>query len=297
MNIILGSGLVGMLARDILGDDWTIIPIAKSRYYTFNPPIADNFVIKDSEIDEYMRPYFVVPLLYKLGYSLGSQVLFNSTIPLPLWLSKVYGIHVPPHTQAYWSARSDFFGYGDCVNMYRILHDKYKTELHENNSKYGQSIKIAGHNILMNGKTIEYNKMVSTVPLPNLLSMLGIDWIDLPSRNLYCYHIRTNDLDLEKCDVVFVADPEIIFHKVIVLDKHNFIFFAPEAIEYPGRYFMKFMKQFDLIAETIVENSIQCGPIPNIPELADNSIIPMGSSVWDDCLDIGSNIKRLIKMR
>jgi len=47
MNIILGSGIIGLLAKLILGQDWKIIPFYRSRYFSFNPALDDNFIIRD----------------------------------------------------------------------------------------------------------------------------------------------------------------------------------------------------------------------------------------------------------
>src|SRR5688500_18173898 len=54
-NVIFGSGIVGLMAGKLLGSSWTVIPFGRSRFYSFNPPLADNFIIHDSEIDEPIR--------------------------------------------------------------------------------------------------------------------------------------------------------------------------------------------------------------------------------------------------
>ena len=73
------------------------------------------------------------------------------------------------------------------------------------------------------------------------------------------------------------------------------MFFANGRINHPGRFFMQMIKDFDLIGETSVEKAIPCGDIPKLDALEDNDIKCAGSAaVWDDALDIGSCIKRLI---
>ena len=112
---------------------------------------------------------------------------------------------------------------------------------------------------------------------------------------MYCYHIRTDALDLEGAAHVNVVDDAIEFYRATMLNRLNYIIYSTRRIEQPGTYFMAFMKNFDLIAEVIIQNAIECGPIPIIPEV-DPNIIRMGNSVHDYCLDVGSSIKRLIKL-
>lgn len=297
MRYILGGGLIALLARDILGDGWTIIPIGRSRYFSYTPAIADNYVVKDPVIDEYMHKFAIIPLMYKIGYSIAGQILYNPTIPLPQYLAKVYGDAIPPQAMAYWRSKSEHFGYGDCAEMYRILQHKYADELGANNIRFGQLTGINDGEIRTStGLVVGYDEILSTIPLPALLGLLGIR-LDLPGRDIYCYHIRTKQLDFEGGTQLLVADPEIDFHTATMLNKENYLFYSCKSIEYPGRYFMNFMKEFDLIGETSVKDSVCCGPIPSIPEVGAAKIRCMGSSaVWDDCLDVGSCIKRLLKM-
>ncbi len=296
MNIILGGGLTALLARDILGDNWTIIPIGKSRFYSFNPPLADNYVVRDDIIDEYMQRHTAMPLMYRIGYSLGGQILFNTNMVLNQYLAKLYGDMIPPQAGAYWKDRIDYFGSGNCVVMYNELREKFKSEIAENNVKFGMPSGISDHTITTDKGKFNYSKIISTIPLPVLLKWMNITWPGLKSNDEYCYHVRSDCLDFEGATHLFVVDPEIEFHKATMLNRLNYIFYAKKRIEYPGRYFMAFVKRFELIAETTIEDSMCYGPIPEIAELGEADITCIGSSaVWDDCLDIGSCIKRLVK--
>ena len=295
MKVILGGGLVALLARDILGSDWTIVPIGRSRFYSFDPPIVDNYIIKNDVIDEYMKQYTIIPLLYRTGYSYCGQILFNARVPISPFLLKVYGSNIPSHAEAYWLSRMDHFGYGNCCDIYKSLQDKYKSEVLANNAKFGIPISIKDHEITTTtGAHTQYESIISTVPLSALLKWVGIDY-DLKAKDVHCFHMRTDALDFEGATKLFVVDQEIDFYEVVMLDRLNYVFHAHKPIDMPGKYFMKFIKRFDLVAETKIEGAIQCGPIPEIPELDDVNIIRVGSSVWDDCLDVGSSIKRLIK--
>lgn len=295
MKFILGSGLVGLLGRDILGDDWTLIPIGRSRFYSFTPPLADNFVITNEIIDEYMSAHSVMPKLYRIAFSYGGQILFQPTIALSNYLSKVYGDDVPPHAEIYIKDNMEFFADGNCTLLYEKLHKKYKEEIAKNNNKYGNILKIVDHSIHTSGGIFDYDEITATVPLDILFRYMGVEW-DLPAKNEHYYHIRTDCLDFEGATHILVVDPEIEFHKVTMLDPRNFIFHSCKPIEHPGQYFMQHMKRFDLIAETSVANAICCGPIPPTGMTDDVDIVRAGSAVWDDCLGIGAVIMRFIKM-
>ncbi len=297
-NIILGGGLTALVARDLLGPTWDIIPIGRSRFFSMRPALDDNYVVRDPTIDDYMDKYSLVPILKKTIYSYGGQFTYNHAIALESYLEKLYGPDVPPHCEAFYKTRPDRFGYGDCIEMNQRLQLQFKETLVENNEKYGQVEKIEDHLITTStGKKIEYDNIVNTIPLPALMKYMGLDYIDFKTKGLYAYHLRTKDLDFEGASHVLVADPEILFHKATKIDNTNYVFFSTVDIERPGQYFMDWMKNFELIAGTMIENAIACGPIPEVEELKNANITCIGKqAVWDDCLDIGSCIKRLINM-
>ena len=45
MNVIFGAGVVGLIARHVLVGNWQIVPFGRSRFFSFNPPLDDNFMI------------------------------------------------------------------------------------------------------------------------------------------------------------------------------------------------------------------------------------------------------------
>lgn len=130
--------------------------------------------------------------------------------------------------------------------------------------------------------------------MPVLMALLG-QKVEMPSRDMYCYHLRTSKLDWEGRTQLFVVDPQIEFYKASKLSKEDYLFYSTTQIDQPGKYFMSFIEKFELQGEICVPNAIPCGPIPEFSMLPDNHIYAMGSRAqWDDCLDIGSCIKRLI---
>lgn len=296
MNLILGGGLIGLLARDILGPKWTIIPYGKSRFYSFSPPLADNFIIHDDEISEYTKLYVGSPPLFiKSMYSFGGQLTSNHAICVDEYLNKVYGPSVPRHAKAMMSKRFEFFAYGDCADIYRTLQEKYQSELVANSEKYGVITKIQDdHTIITStGVRLEYNKILSTIPIDVLVGYFG-EKVALNSKDMWCYHLETDKLDLENSQIVYAVDPDIEFYKVNSLGNAQYVFYAGKRIEKPGAYFMMFIKDFHLIQETTIPQAVPCGNIPNI-DVNSRGIYCIGSSaVWDDFLDVGSCIKRII---
>lgn len=294
MNIILGGGLIALIARDILGDDWKIIPMGKSLYYSFNPPLADNYVIKDDAIDNYMDQFTLIPVYTKLAFSIAGQLTHNPAIALDPWLQKVYGPEIPPQTPGYWRRHLEYFSYGDCADINARLQQRYMGELVSGEEKFGKATAISDHRITTTKTVLEYDNIISTIPLPALMKMLGYG-VNLPSKDLYCYHLRT-DWDFEGSSHILVADREIEFYKVTKINQVNFVFYANKQIMQPGRYFMGFLKKFDLIGEVHLPEATPCGPIPDFQHVKDANILPVGSNAaWDDCLDVGSCIKRLLK--
>lgn len=298
MKVILGGGLVALLARDILGSGWTIIPYGKSRFYSFNPPLCDNYVIKDDVIDDYMNRFALIPSYIKNAFSLGGQLTYNHNIGLDPWLEKVYGGMRPSQADPYYRSHIDYFGYGDCLEIYRRLQQQYVNEILDNQDKLGKAVvKIHDHRIVTDtGVEKEYEHIISTIPLPALTTAMGRKY-EFPCRDMWCYHIKT-DWDMEGATHIRVADQHLEFYKVTKVNQVDYIFYSVNQIVRPGQYFMGILgKKFELIGEVNFQEAIPCGPIPDLLEVTMADITLMGSrAVWDDCLDIGSNIKRLVSM-
>lgn len=297
MKFILGGGLAALLARDILGDKWTIIPYGKSLFYSFSPPICDNYVIKDGVIDGYMDKYALIPIYIKASYSLAGHLTQNHNIALDHWLYKLYGLNVPPHAKLYWQTHIDYFAYGDCLEIYRRLQKQYLPEIVGNQEKYGKLVtSIGDHRIKTDiGGDIEYDEIISTIPIYALTAAMGLS-IEFPSRDLWCYHVITDKIDLEGATHGLVADQHIEFYKVTKIKDNVYIFYSTQQIISPAKYFMAILKKFELIGETQFERATPCGPVPNLTEVSSANITCIGSRAgWDDCMDIGTCCKRLIR--
>src|SRR4051794_1923120 len=108
MNYIFGSGVVGLAAKKVLSGDWTVVPFSRSRFYSFNPPLADNFIGRDKDIDEMVADLTGLGSiwLYKRAYSVGGNLVARHDPALcGAWLAKVFGGSVPAHAQLYMSTR------------------------------------------------------------------------------------------------------------------------------------------------------------------------------------------------
>lgn len=296
MNIILGGGLVALIARDILGSKWKILPMGRSMFYSFTPPLADNRVVKDNIIDSYMDQFSTIPIYTKVAFSVAGQLTHNANLSLKLWLQKVYGADLPLHADPYWRTHLEYWSYGDCKDMYRVLQERYADEILNNDKTWKKPKIIGDHKITTETTVLEYDRILSTIPLHALLGYMG-QTHNLPGKDMWCYHLLTDSLDFEGSTHVFVCDTEIDFYKVTQLDKTNFVFYSTKEIERPATLFMALMPKFELVGETKVPRAIPCGPIPDIAFLKENNISCVGSlAAWDDCQDVGTCIKRLLKL-
>jgi hypothetical protein len=295
MNIILGGGVVALFARDILGPDWQIIPIGRSIYYSFSPPLTDNYIIRDDITDRYLETV-TIPEYIKNTLSVGGY-LTQDDATLHEWLNKKYKGNVPPQAQKYWESHMGYFAYPGLNKIYAKYQEKYKGEITRNNN-YGALSKIDVHNhtLTLANKTIEYDKLINTIPLYAFLDLADINY-PLPSLDMWCYHIRSDTIDLEGATNAFIVDAAIDFYQASKVGNTDYIFYANAEVAQPGTMFMSIVEKFDLINETMIPKAIACGEIPRLEVLDSGGIINAGSGVWDDCLDIGSSIKRLLRMR
>jgi len=308
MNYIIGGGFVGLLARDILGPGYSIIPIGKSRFYSHKPPVADDFIIRDEAIDDYMNQFAFMPVYHKIGYSIAGQITYNHDLALDAWLHKKFGDDIPSHADQYMRSHTEFFVYGDCSEIYTRLKNRYKEEMISNHQKYGVVTSISNHVIKTEtGASIEYDNVVSTVPLNVITGWLGKE-TKLPVSDVWCYHLKTDKLDFEGANGLLVCDPEIEgIYYANKISNDNYILYSNKKIEYPGQLFHSLVGDFVLIGEINIPEAMPRGDKPKpasfsdgylMAMLEDNGVTPVGSCAeWDDCLDIGSVIKKLIRMK
>jgi hypothetical protein len=297
MKYILGSGIIGLLAKQILGPEWTIIPFYKSRFFSFNPALDDNYIIRDDDIDPFFQEHYRSNvLLYKRAYSIGGQLIgdYNKQYT-DAWLDKFIP-NKPNQSLAYMNDRLNMFIYDLRINeIYSSLQKQYAGEIQEQ-AEIGSPVRITDHKLIFRGRTIDYDQIVSTIPLDALYKLTG-NQSNLISKPVHYLHVETEDLDLENNNQVLVVDNYIDFYKVTNIAKNKYLFYCHRDIQNPGMYLMNFIKRFDIIDGTVIEDAICCGSTPDMQGLESNDIFCVGSyAQWDWCMDVGSCVKRLLRL-
>lgn len=300
MNVIFGSGIVGLLARIILGDSWKVIPFYRSRFFSWNPALDDNFVICDDALDPFIQDLVKDPglprFVYNRAWSIGGELVskWDNGIYSD-WSGKIFGQMVPPQTAPYMMNRMSLFVYDIRVNqLYERLQQTYIDELRTEVQK-GEVTEIGDHYFIRNGVREDFQNAVSTIPLDALLKLMK-QTPTLQAKTVHYLHIETDQLDFEGMNQVLVADQIFSFFKATNVAPNRYLLYCHEDIPNPGVYFMNFIKKFDIIDGTSIENAIPMGPIPKLDNIENFGIFCVGSCAqWDWCADVGSNILRLLR--
>jgi hypothetical protein len=299
MNVIFGSGIIGLLARKILGSSWKVIPFYRSRFFSFNPALDDNFVIHDKQIEPFITDLYGHPLpvfMYKRGWSIGGHIVPEYDASLcGDWLTKIFGQEVPPQSEVYHNKRMSLFVYDLRVNeLYQSLVNEYLEDL-KTESALGEITQIGQHHFVRNGNRVDFDNAVSTIPLDALCRLMNVQ-VKLPSKTIHYLHIETEDLNFEGYNQLWVVDKAFSFYKATNVAKNRFLIYCHEEIPNPGIYFMGFIPKFDIIDGTSIENALPMGPSPKLDNLEQAGIYCVGSyAQWDWCMDVGSCMMRLLR--
>ncbi len=305
-GVVLGSGITGMLAKELMGE-CTIIPFGKSRFFSFTPALDDNFIIRDEKIDDFITALGGKPnYLYKTSYSLAGHLFDNTEEIKTAWLAKVFGDNEPAHANIYMRSRGAFFVYDLKVNeLYSRLQSKHMPELTQE-AKKGRDITIGDHFIRRGNETIEFDWLISTIPLPILMKSISLSSPEINNlkrlpyryRQQWYLHVETDSLDFEGANQALVVDGSIIFHKVANIAPHRYLFYLLDDVLRPGEYLMQFMPRFDILDGTTITEAIPLGNKPETTCLEKCGIFPVGSyAEWDWCADVGSNIMKLMRVK
>jgi hypothetical protein len=298
-NLILGSGLIACLAKKLLGPGWSFISFKKSRYYSFDIPLADDFIRCDKDIDTVSAELGLGGpiIIYKRPFSYRGQ-LTNSTEPIVIdpYVQKVYkGRYIPGEL-----LKTVFSVYDvRALPLYTKLSEQSWDQI-----QAGAQSKLLGIDLktralrLSDGRSIEYERLISTIPLNILYALCGLDASILKARPVCHYRVQSNKVDLEGAEQALVSDLDIEFYKVTKLSD-GYIFNTFEAIENPYLYFGKFLGyQLDIVEVLRIDESVPIGEPPDMKIFSDAGIICVGSNAqWDDFMDIASCIKRLINLK
>jgi hypothetical protein len=297
MNYIFGSGIIGLLAKKILGKNWKLVPFNKSRFFSFNPALDDNFIIRDDKLDEFIQDLTGNKnfLLYKRAYSLGGDLKLDHHAEYDrALLIKLFGEY-PSQSLPYMKDRLSFFVYDIRVNaLYDSLIKEYEEQIREEGSK-GEVSKVGDHFFIRNNVRYDFDHLLSTIPLDVLTKYLGLD-LHLKSADIQYLHVASDELDFEKCNQVMVVDPGISFYKVTNIAPSRYLFYSHKDILQPGLYLMNFMHNFDILEGTSIRGALPLGERPKMDVVEKSGIYCVGSSAeWDWCMDISSCILRIMR--
>ncbi len=298
MNVILGSGLIGLLARHILGPSWRIVPFYRSRFFSFNPSLDDNFLIRHNELDELVKEFQSSDRIffYKRVWSIGGQLVPTYDAGLCNdWMNKLFAGQVPPQAPLYYKDQMVSSVYDIRLSdLYINLMNRYMDEITAEKDK-GLPTEIGSHYLVRNGVKEDYTKMLSTIPLNALCKLLKID-LKLPTLPMHYIHVESPELNFEGANQALVVDPVIDFMKVTNIAPNRFLFYLPKELQHPGIYLGQFMTKFDILDGTSIDNVIPQGPTPKLNNLEGMDIFCVGSSAQHDwCMDVSSCILRLLR--
>lgn len=297
MKYILGSGIIALLAREILGPDWTIIPFYKSRFFSFNPSLDDNFIIRNSEIEPFIKENigFTNIFPYKRAYSINGILYEKHDDGICAdWTNKLFGIG-QSHIHQYMKYNLLFDVYDIRINeLYGKLLEKHHSDINVG-MNYGNLIKIENKTLIFDKKRVDYDYVVNTLPLNVLLNMSNISH-HLIAKPAHFMHVYTEHLDFEGNNQVLVVDKMFPFYKVSNIAQNRYLFYFNDNVENPGPFFMAILKDFDILDGTSINDYIIQGELPRLDILEGLDIFSIGSyAQWDYGMDISSCILRIIK--
>lgn len=297
-NFILGSGLIGTLARKILGSSWSFIPFKQSRFYSFEIPLADDFIVYDDNVGDVLRSFFgdFSVIIYKRPFSYGGQLIWEpGGDSHESYLSKMYD---DPNHVVGKRMKTVFsvFSYSSLA-IHRILLHEFQNEI-MNCLGYGElkSIDMKKHLLILSKATIHYDRIISTIPLNCLMKLCGLS-CDLKSKDVCYYRIGSASVNLEGAKTVLVSDYSINFFKVYNIRDNEYIFCTFDPIDNPYSFFGSVIGyNHDLIESTRIVESLPIGDVPDLSVLRDGGVECVGSCAqWDDFMDVSSCVNRLTK--
>jgi hypothetical protein len=301
---ILGSGLVALACRKILGDDWNIIPLGPSRFYTDKISWGDNYIVYDNIIADLVKdwPFDKIPMFYKRPFSFGGQLLYSSTF-VDSFLEKS-NIEINPVSRQYFKTDFTAFNFSTST-LWKYL---VKHNLNNIKSYYSEHQSVKGIEFIKDNciwlktdtghTTLEYDQLISTIPFNPLADMVGIS---NRSESVPCYYyvIKDEKIDLEKANQVLVCDSVIPFNKCTRIK--NGIYLVEVYKDYydnPYNIFKTvFSNSFDILDTHFINDAIPVLYEYDKKFFEDKNIVLIGSNAQcDPLMDIGSCLKRIGKL-
>lgn len=296
-NFILGSGLIARIAKDIF-PNYRFIPFGKSRFYNFRVPLAENYIIANNNVCEYIKKYknindILPPVIeYKRPFSLAGDLHYNSTLALGPYLKKVYGDVDFIASQIL--NKTSFNVYSDITPslLYMKLGEEQNKFIFEDLNKYSEIniIDPDAHTISTKSGIYEYDQIISTIPLNVLYKYLNLH-TELESRKSYITLIQTGMFNFESADELLVADDFPIYHIIKIFNNTYMIKSLTEMTEVTLQSIIPDCK---IISNTEVPEYIPLDA-PSLKWLDDCCIKPVGSLArWDDFYDVSTSINALV---
>ncbi len=303
-NYILGSGLVALLCRKILGDTWRIVPLGPSKFYSTNvPAFGDDFLVYDEVVSDIVKEWnlSVVPLMYKRPFSVGGQLMYAQTF-ITDYLARM-GLEDNPHTRQ--SLKTDVMVYPfSCLQLWKRLVAEYLGEIRQFFADHkAKGISRISDNKMWFGSDngveipIEYNQIISTVPNHLLSKFLNIRD---PNKygDLYFYFVNSSQIDIDNADQVLVCDDVIPFHRCTKIKNNHLIEVLDIYHEHPQQVFAPiFGNNFDILKTGYIEKGYPYPGQVNSTILKANNIEVIGSlAQCDPLMDMSSCIKRIANL-
>lgn len=295
-KFIIGSGLVGLMCRHILGPSWKLVPEYKSRFFSYPISLDDNFIIRNPKIDDIVLDKFGTKNRkpYRISYSYQGEILksYDKNVS-EIWHDKVFDGEYPAHSVAYYKDHMSFDVYDlRCNNIYTNLQELYKEEILAgvNAGLFGG---VKDHSILIGNNRYDYSQIINTTPYDSFLTKSGYTH-DLKSKDVHFVHISTTKLNFEGCNQLLVADHNLDFYKVTNIGPNNYLFYFNKDVVNPGIYLLPIVGEFDIEGGTCVPGYLPIGERLNHQI---DGVINIGSyAQWDWCMDIGSCIMNIVKL-
>jgi hypothetical protein len=299
-KFVLGSGVVGLLARHILGPEWKIIPFKRSRFYCYSPALADDYIVAAPGISEILAQLNFIPQnkRYLRAFSYNGELIFSEqSFVRHLYNQKVFGDNV--HPAADQLTKTDFYTFKTSVSdVYESLLNLYKIEIQTNAELYGdvETIDTISHTIQTNKANLEYSKIVSAIPFDDLCRYIGQP-TDLPALDVWYYLVKAPTLNFEGAFDVLVADAPFDFFKVTHVAPQTYLFHCLKDLGNPRAYLAAFLNNnVSVMNQTKISRAIPIGAPPDLGNLTD--IFPVGGhGQWDTFMDVSSSINRILKFR
>jgi len=276
--------------------------MAKSRLYSYNPALADNYLSQDERYEDFLVSlgYDVSKVvLYRKGFSLGGDIVKEAPEQVKeAWLDKLFNHEPPGHLNLVVHKRMNTTVYaGVRLNeLYGKLQERYKSEINEQ-LKLGDVRNISDGQIQFSTGYRDYSKIVSTIPLPALDDLCGVQ----ATRKGYdasFLHVSTSDLNFEGLNQLLVVDDSIPFYKCTQIGPDRYLFYFKGDLENSGLVLMPFLKSYDIIDGTLINNYIPADSLDHLKYYESKHIECLGTyGRWDFAMDGPSTLLHIMRLK